>query len=90
MTSDLKVRSLELKELQEKEMQQDKLLKEVEVLRKQVMFLTEENGKLVGHQNLNQKIQYLVELKKKNTKLIEENEKLRVELIAVKENCKKE
>lgn len=90
MTSDLKIKSLELKELQEKEIQQDKLLKELEVLRKQVIFLTEENGKLVGHQNLNQKIQYLMELKKKNTKLIEENEKLRLELIAVKENCKKE
>ncbi|RXM28210.1 Kinesin-like protein KIF15-A [Acipenser ruthenus] len=90
MTCDLKGKSLELKELQEKEIQQDKLLKELEVLRKQVMFLTEENGKLVGHQNLNQKIQYLMELKKKNTKLIEENEKLRLELIAVKENCKKE
>ncbi|MBN3305509.1 KIF15 protein, partial [Amia calva] len=44
---------------------------EVDVLRKQVEFLAEENGKLVGHQNLNQKIQYLVKLKKENTKLIE-------------------
>lgn len=41
------------------------------LLRKQVEFLAEENGKLVGHQNLNQKIQYLVKLKKDNAKLIE-------------------
>ncbi|MBN3325932.1 KI15B protein, partial [Atractosteus spatula] len=49
----------------------DYLKGEVDVLRKQVDFLAEENGKLVGHQNLNQKIQYLVKLKKENTKLIE-------------------
>lgn len=41
------------------------------LLRKQVESLAEENGKLVGHQNLNQKIQYLVKLKKDNAKLIE-------------------
>lgn len=41
------------------------------MLKKQVEFLAEENGKLVGHQNLNQKIQYLVKLKKDHAKLIE-------------------
>lgn len=41
------------------------------MLRKQVEFLAEENGKLLGHQNLNQKIQYLVKLKKDYAKLTE-------------------
>lgn len=44
---------------------------DVEVLRKQVDHLTEENGKLVGHQNHRQKIEYLVKIKKENTKLQE-------------------
>lgn len=47
------------------------LLQEIELLRKQVDSLAEENGKLLGHQNLNQKIQYLVKLKKDNAKLTE-------------------
>lgn len=33
--------------------------------------MTEENGKLVGHQNHRQKIEYLVKLKKENTKMQE-------------------
>lgn len=33
--------------------------------------MAEENGKLLGHQNLNQKIQYLVKLKKEYAKLAE-------------------
>lgn len=41
------------------------------MLRKQVDSLAEENGKLLGHQNVNQKIQYLVKLKKDYTKLTE-------------------
>ncbi|XP_073688480.1 kinesin-like protein KIF15 [Garra rufa] len=53
------------------------LTKEIEVLRKQVDHLTEENGKLLGHQNPKQKIEYLVKLKKEITKLQEENGKLR-------------
>ncbi|KAJ6653873.1 hypothetical protein lerEdw1_008621 [Lerista edwardsae] len=82
-------RALELKAFQEKEEMRSKLEemseekikieKEMSLLRKQVEFLAEENGKLVGHQNLNQKIQYLVKLKKDNAKLTEENEVLRVE-----------
>uniref|UniRef100_A0A668AXF1 Kinesin family member 15 n=1 Tax=Myripristis murdjan TaxID=586833 RepID=A0A668AXF1_9TELE len=44
---------------------------EVEVLRKQVVQLSEENGKLVGHKNHKQRIEYLVKLKKDNTKLHE-------------------
>uniref|UniRef100_A0A6Q2X4H1 Kinesin motor domain-containing protein n=1 Tax=Esox lucius TaxID=8010 RepID=A0A6Q2X4H1_ESOLU len=55
-------------------------LQEVEVLRKQVDHLSEENGKLVGHKNHKQRIEYLVKLKKENTKLQEENEKLRSEM----------
>lgn len=47
------------------------LLQEIELLKKQVDSLAEENGKLLGHQNLNQKIQYLVRLKKDNAKLTE-------------------
>lgn len=43
----------------------------MDLLRKQVEFLAVENGKLVGHQNLNQKIQYLVKLKKDYAKLTE-------------------
>ncbi|XP_069051327.1 kinesin-like protein KIF15 isoform X2 [Lepisosteus oculatus] len=89
MTSELRDRSIELKELREKDLDHEKLAKEVDVLRKQVDFLAEENGKLVGHQNLNQKIQYLVKLKKENTKLIEDNEKLRLENFNLKESCKK-
>uniref|UniRef100_A0AAR2KMY5 Kinesin-like protein n=1 Tax=Pygocentrus nattereri TaxID=42514 RepID=A0AAR2KMY5_PYGNA len=52
-------------------------LQEVEVLRKQVDHLAEENGKLLGHQNHKQKIEYMVRLKKEIIKLQEENEKLR-------------
>lgn len=43
----------------------------MDLLRKQVNTLAEENGKLLGHQNLNQKIQYLVKLKKDYAKLTE-------------------
>ena len=48
-------------------------LQEMEMLRKQVECLAEENGKLVGHQNLHQKIQYVVRLKKENIRLAEVN-----------------
>lgn len=44
---------------------------ENEVLRKQNVQLSEENGKLVGHKNHKQRIEYLVKLKKENTKLQE-------------------
>uniref|UniRef100_A0AAR2JHB9 Kinesin motor domain-containing protein n=1 Tax=Pygocentrus nattereri TaxID=42514 RepID=A0AAR2JHB9_PYGNA len=46
-------------------------LQEVEVLRKQVDHLAEENGKLLGHQNHKQKIEYMVRLKKEIIKLQE-------------------
>uniref|UniRef100_A0A8C7R8L3 Kinesin-like protein n=1 Tax=Oncorhynchus mykiss TaxID=8022 RepID=A0A8C7R8L3_ONCMY len=49
----------------------DVMMNEVEVLRKQVDHLSEENGKLVGHKNHKQRIEYLVKLKKENTKLQE-------------------
>ena len=48
-------------------------LQEMEMLRKQVECLAAENGKLVGHQNLHQKIQYVVRLKKENVRLTEVN-----------------
>uniref|UniRef100_A0A3B4A5W6 Uncharacterized protein n=1 Tax=Periophthalmus magnuspinnatus TaxID=409849 RepID=A0A3B4A5W6_9GOBI len=47
------------------------VLQENEVLRKQNVQLSEENGKLVGHKNHKQRIEYLVKLKKDNTKLQE-------------------
>ncbi|RMC05325.1 hypothetical protein DUI87_18514 [Hirundo rustica rustica] len=76
-----RTRTLELKAFNEKEEirskleeayeERDRTEKEIELLRKQVESLAEENGKLLGHQNLNQKIQYLVKLKKDNAKLTE-------------------
>uniref|UniRef100_A0A8C3PCU4 Kinesin family member 15 n=1 Tax=Chrysemys picta bellii TaxID=8478 RepID=A0A8C3PCU4_CHRPI len=95
-----RTRALESKTFQEKEEmrskleetceERDKIKKEMDLLRKQVEFLAVENGKLVGHQNLNQKIQYLVKLKKDYAKLTEEVEKLRVENIFLKEIKKSE
>ncbi|XP_071767078.2 kinesin-like protein KIF15 [Centroberyx gerrardi] len=80
LTTELRNRCLDLRELSQKEQDQEKTLQEVEVLRKQVVQLSEENGKLVGHKNHKQRIEYLVKLKKDNTKLQEENEKLRTEI----------
>uniref|UniRef100_A0A8C8CSL2 Kinesin motor domain-containing protein n=1 Tax=Oncorhynchus tshawytscha TaxID=74940 RepID=A0A8C8CSL2_ONCTS len=86
LTNELRNRCLELRELSTKEHDKERLLQEVEVLRKQVDHLSEENGKLVGHKNHKQRIEYLVKLKKENTKLQEENEKLRSEM-SVRENA---
>uniref|UniRef100_A0A665WJP9 Kinesin family member 15 n=1 Tax=Echeneis naucrates TaxID=173247 RepID=A0A665WJP9_ECHNA len=61
-------------------------LQENEVLRKQNIKLSEENGKLVGHRNHKQRIEYLVKLKKDNTKLQEENEKLRTEINLIRDS----
>ncbi|XP_077034189.1 kinesin-like protein KIF15 [Agelaius phoeniceus] len=93
-----RTRTLELKAFNEKEEirskleeayeEKDRIEKEIKLLRKQVDSLAEENGKLLGHQNLNQKIQYLVKLKKDYAKLTEETEKLRVENIFLKESKK--
>ncbi|NXQ64183.1 KIF15 protein, partial [Anthoscopus minutus] len=93
-----RTRTLELKAFNEKEEirskleeayeERDRIEKEIELLRKQVDSLAEENGRLLGHQNLNQKIQYLVKLKKDNAKLTEETEKLRVENAFLKESKK--
>ncbi|XP_030628202.1 kinesin-like protein KIF15 [Chanos chanos] len=80
LTNELRNRCLELRDLQNRHQEQEKLVQEVDVLRKQVDYLTEENGKLVGHQNHKQKIEYLVKIKKENTRLHEEIEKLRSEL----------
>ncbi|XP_057561567.1 kinesin-like protein KIF15 isoform X2 [Hippopotamus amphibius kiboko] len=95
-----RVRTLESKAFQEKEQLRSKLeelyeekertCQEMETLRKQVECLAEENGKLVGHQNLHQKIQYVVRLKKENVRLAEESEKLRAENLFLKERKKNE
>ncbi|XP_055087286.1 kinesin-like protein KIF15-B [Periophthalmus magnuspinnatus] len=86
LTSELRNRCLELRELNQRVLDEEKLLQENEVLRKQNVQLSEENGKLVGHKNHKQRIEYLVKLKKDNTKLQEENEKLRSELNLLREN----
>uniref|UniRef100_A0A452EG82 Kinesin-like protein KIF15 n=1 Tax=Capra hircus TaxID=9925 RepID=A0A452EG82_CAPHI len=95
-----RVRMLESKAFQEKQQLRSKLeelyeekertCQEMEMLRKQVECLAEENGKLVGHQNLHQKIQYVVRLKKENVRLTEESEKLRAENLFLKERKKNE
>ncbi|XP_053701254.1 kinesin-like protein KIF15-A isoform X1 [Synchiropus splendidus] len=77
LTTELRNRCLELRELSHRASEEERLVKEIEVLRKQNVQLSEENGKLVGHKNHKQKIEYLVKLKKENTKLHEENERLR-------------
>ncbi|XP_036074761.1 kinesin-like protein KIF15 isoform X2 [Rousettus aegyptiacus] len=93
-----RTRTLESKAFQEKEQLRSKLeelyeekertIQEMEMLRKQVERLAEENGKLVGHQNPNQKIHYVVRLKKENVRLAEEKEKLRAENVFLKETKK--
>ncbi|XP_036122441.1 kinesin-like protein KIF15 isoform X3 [Molossus molossus] len=90
-----RTRTLESKAFQEKEQLRSKLeelyeerertFQEMEVLRKQVECLAEENGKLLGHQNPNQKIHYVVRLRRENVRLAEETEKLRAENIFLKE-----
>uniref|UniRef100_A0A4W3I8Z5 Kinesin family member 15 n=1 Tax=Callorhinchus milii TaxID=7868 RepID=A0A4W3I8Z5_CALMI len=76
-----RARNLEAKAFEEKEAcrsklesaseEKERLTGEIEAIRKQVSSLTEENGKLLGHQNIQQKIQYLVKVKKENSRLIE-------------------
>nr|XP_008507482.1 PREDICTED: kinesin-like protein KIF15 isoform X1 [Equus przewalskii] len=95
-----RTRTLESKAFQEKEQLRSKLeefyeekertLQEMEMLRKQVEYLAEENGKLVGHQNIHQKIHYVVRLKKENVRLAEEREKLLAENASLKEKKKNE
>lgn len=85
LTSELRNRCLELRELKCRIQDEEKLLQENEVLRKQNIQLSEENGKLVGHKNHKQRIEYLVKLKKENTKLQEENEKLRTEICLMRD-----
>ncbi|XP_060240985.1 kinesin-like protein KIF15 isoform X1 [Meriones unguiculatus] len=95
-----RTRKLESRAFQEKEQMRSKLeemyeerertLQEMEMLRKQLEYLAEENGKLIGHQNLHQKIQYVVRLKKENIRLTEETEKLRAENVFLKEKKKNE
>uniref|UniRef100_A0A8D2ZK34 Kinesin motor domain-containing protein n=1 Tax=Scophthalmus maximus TaxID=52904 RepID=A0A8D2ZK34_SCOMX len=77
LTTELRNRCLELRELNQRIHDEDKLLQENEVLRKQIAKLSEENGKLVGHKNHKQRIEYLVKLKKDNTKLQETTWKLK-------------
>nr|XP_019940782.1 PREDICTED: kinesin-like protein KIF15 [Paralichthys olivaceus] len=86
LTSELRNRCLELRELSQRIQDDEKLLQENELLRKQNVKLSEENGKLVGHKNHKQRIEYLVKLKKDNTKLQEENERLRTENSLMRES----
>ncbi|KAM6969130.1 kinesin-like protein KIF15 [Tautogolabrus adspersus] len=86
LTAELRNRCLELREMNHRVHDEEKLLQENEVLRKQNVQLSEENGKLVGHKNHKQRIEYLVKLKKENTKLQEENEKLRTENGLMRDN----
>ncbi|XP_044023703.1 kinesin-like protein KIF15-A isoform X2 [Siniperca chuatsi] len=86
LTTELRNRCLELRELSHRIQDEEKLLQENEVLRKQNVQLSEENGKLVGHKNHKQRIEYLVKLKKDNTKLQEENEKLRTEISLMRDS----
>ncbi|KAM3929381.1 kinesin-like protein KIF15 [Leptodactylus fuscus] len=91
-----RTRALEFKAFQEKEEirslleakneETEKKLQESEMLRKQIACLVEENGKLLGHQNPQQKIQYLVKLKKENNKLVEEVNRLRAENVLLSAN----
>uniref|UniRef100_A0A452THV5 Kinesin-like protein KIF15 n=1 Tax=Ursus maritimus TaxID=29073 RepID=A0A452THV5_URSMA len=95
-----RTRTLESKAFEEKEQlrskleelyeEKERIFQEMEMLRKQVECLAEENGKLVGHQNLHQKIQYVVRLKKENVRLAEETEKLRAENVFLKEKKRNE
>ncbi|XP_059124963.1 kinesin-like protein KIF15 isoform X2 [Peromyscus eremicus] len=95
-----RTRTLEARAFQEKEQLRSKLeemyeerertFQEMEMLKKQLEYLAEENGKLIGHQNLHQKIQYVVRLKKENVRLAEETEKLRAENVFLKEKKKNE
>uniref|UniRef100_A0A3B3VHY5 Kinesin family member 15 n=1 Tax=Poecilia latipinna TaxID=48699 RepID=A0A3B3VHY5_9TELE len=71
LTTELRNRCLELRELNLRVHDEEKLLQENEVLRRQNEKLSEENGKLVGHKNHKQRIEYLVKLKKDNTRLQE-------------------
>ncbi|XP_039992248.1 kinesin-like protein KIF15-A [Xiphias gladius] len=86
LTTELRNRCLELRNLSLRVHDEEKLLQQNEVLRKQNVKLSEENGKLVGHKNHRQRIEYLVKLKKDNTMLQEENEKLRTEISLMQDN----
>ncbi|XP_032403994.1 LOW QUALITY PROTEIN: kinesin-like protein KIF15 [Xiphophorus hellerii] len=86
LTTELRNRCLELRELNLRVHDEEKLLQENEVLRRQNEKLSEENGKLVGHKNHKQRIEYLVKLKKDNTRLHEENEKLRTEISLMRDD----
>ncbi|XP_019725757.1 kinesin-like protein KIF15 isoform X1 [Hippocampus comes] len=86
LTTELRNRCLELRELSHRVQDEDRLVKENELLRKQNVQLSEENGKLVGHKNHKQRIEYLVKLKKDNTRLQAENEKLRSAMSIMQDN----
>uniref|UniRef100_A0A1A8MXY7 Kinesin family member 15 n=1 Tax=Nothobranchius pienaari TaxID=704102 RepID=A0A1A8MXY7_9TELE len=86
LTTELRNRCLELREINQRIYDEEKLLQENELLRQQNLKLSEENGKLVGHKNHKQRIEYLVKLKKENTRLEGENEKLRAEICLMRES----
>ncbi|XP_062413304.1 kinesin-like protein KIF15 [Pungitius pungitius] len=86
LTTELRNRCLELRDLNLRVQDEEKLLQENEVLRRQNVKLSEENGKLVGHKNHKQRIEYLVKLKMDNTKLQEENIKLKTEMTLMRDS----
>ncbi|KAK5886293.1 hypothetical protein CesoFtcFv8_017340 [Champsocephalus esox] len=86
LTNELRNRCLELRDVGQRTQEDEKCVQENELLRKQNVKLSEENGKLVGHKNHKQRIEYLVNLKKDNTKLQEENEKLKTEMMLMRDN----
>ncbi|XP_033967309.1 kinesin-like protein KIF15 isoform X2 [Pseudochaenichthys georgianus] len=85
LTNELRNRCLELRDVGQRTQEDEKCVQENELLRKQNVKLSEENGKLVGHKNHKQRIEYLVNLKKDNTKLQEENEKLKTEMMLMRD-----
>ncbi|XP_061429100.1 kinesin-like protein KIF15 [Lethenteron reissneri] len=75
--------------LEQMQEEKDRLVQEVQQLKKHNEELAVENGKISGHQNLQQKIQYMVKLKKDLTKLTEDMSKLQVENTMLREQLLK-
>ncbi|CAN0335356.1 unnamed protein product [Lampetra planeri] len=75
--------------LEQMQEEKDRLVQEVQQLKKHNEELAVENGKISGHQNLQQKIQYMVKLKKDLTKMTEDMSKLQVENTMLREQLLK-
>lgn len=75
--------------LEQMQEEKDRLVQEVQQLKKHNEELAVENGKISGHQNLQQKIQYMVKLKKDLTKITEDLCKSQVENTMLREQLLK-